>query len=145
LDGLPDCERGRDLDHGEPVVGASFPAGRDAPPVAQPAVCAFDRPAFAAVGVAGFRSAAAAAEDELVGVQGFRFAAAAPAADHGFDAACTQLGSELFAVVAAVGPQLNRPQVAGKQLIDKRQELEPLVLVAGADPDRKRRPGRLDR
>ncbi len=126
------------------MVGASFPAGRNAPPVAQPAVCAFDGPAFAAVRVGRLGSPAASAVNELVDVRRFRFAAPAPSADHGLDAACVQLPSQLLAVVAAVGPQLDRPQSACEQLVEQRQQVESLVLVAGADPDRKWRPGRVD-
>lgn len=132
------------MDDGEPVVGSSFPAGGDASPVAQPAVCAFDGPAFAAVRVGRLGSPAASAVDECVGVFGFGFAASSPSADHGFDAACAQLPSELLAVVAAVGPQLERPQFACEQLVEQRQQVESLVFVAGADPDRKRCPGRVD-
>lgn len=132
------------MDDGEPVVGSLFPAGRDAPPVAQPAVCAFDGPAFAAVGVDRLGSPTAAAIDELVGVRGFGFAAPSPAADHGFDPASAQLPSQLLTVVAAIGPQLDWPQIARKQLVEQRQQVAPLVLVTSADPNRERCPGRLD-
>jgi hypothetical protein len=126
------------------VVGSSFPASRDAPPVAQPAVCAFDGPAFVAVRVDRLWSAATAAVDERVGASGFGLAASPPPADHRLDAASAQLPSQLFAVVAAVGPQLKWPPVACEQLIKQRQQMQPLVLVAGTDPNRKRRPGRVD-
>jgi hypothetical protein len=132
------------LDHGKPVVGSSFPAGRDAPPVAKPAICPFDGPAFAAERVGRLGSPAASAVDERVGVPGFGFAAPAAAADHRFDAACAQLPAELLAVVAAVGPELEGPQLACQQLVEQRQQVQSFVLVAGADPDRKRRPGRVD-
>jgi hypothetical protein len=52
--------------------------------------------------------------------------------------------SQLVAVVAAVCPELSRHEATTEQLINKRQKVPPLVLVAGADPDRKRRPGRVD-
>lgn len=72
------------------------------------------------------------------------FVAASASADHRFDAARTELPAELVAVVAAVGPQLDRPQLAREQLVEQRQQMQTFVLVAGADPDRKRRPRRVD-
>jgi len=140
---LPGDHRGCGLDHGEPVVGVAFPAGGDAPPVAQPAVGAFDRPAVAGVGVARAGPQPVGAADRR-GAVGDGIAGAAAAADHGLDAALTELLAELVRVVAAVGPQLARDDPARSKLINKRQQLPPLVLVAGADPDRKRRPAGLD-
>jgi hypothetical protein len=52
--------------------------------------------------------------------------------------------AQLLAVVAAVGPELERPHVACQQLVNQRQQMQSFVLVAGADPDRKRRPGGVD-
>jgi hypothetical protein len=56
-----------------------------------------------------------------------------------------QLAAQLGAVVAAVGPELPRRATAGAQLVDERQQVQTLVLVAGADADRERRPGSVDR
>jgi hypothetical protein len=65
-------------------------------------------------------------------------------ADHRFESALAQLSAQLGAVVAAVCPQLSRHQAASEQLVDKRQQVQPLVLVARADPDRERRTGGVD-
>lgn len=126
------------------MLGSSFPAGGDAPPIAQPTVGAFNGPAFAAVGVGRLGSATAAAVDERVGVGGVGLAASSSSADHRFDPACTQLPAQLLAVVAPVGPELERPQIAGQQLVNQRQQMQSFVLVAGADPDRERCAGGVD-
>ena len=73
------------MDDGEPVLGSSFPASGDAPPIAQPTVGAFNRPAFAVVRIGRLGSATAAAVDERVGVGGVGLAASSSSADHGFD------------------------------------------------------------
>ena len=73
-----------------------------------------------------------------------RFALAARAADPRRDPAPAQLRLQLGRGVAAVGPELGRPQAALEQLIDERQQLAPLVLVGGPDPDRERGAARLD-
>jgi hypothetical protein len=65
-------------------------------------------------------------------------------ADHWLDAAAAGLLSQFLAVVAAVCPQLCRPDPARKQRIEKRQQVRTLVLVAGPDPDRERDPARVD-
>jgi hypothetical protein len=57
---------------------------------------------------------------------------------------CLQLLADLFAVVAAVGPQLRGPDSAREQLFQERQQVPSFVLVAGADPDRERCPAGLD-
>lgn len=140
---LPGDHRGGGLDDGEPVVGVSFPAGGDAAPVTQPAVRPLDRPAVTAVWVAASRDAAAATLDHD-GVRGGCFARAAAAADHRLDTALADPGSQLLAVVAAVCPQLRRPDLAREQLVEQRQQLAAFVLVAATDPDRERDPARVD-
>lgn len=70
---------------------------------------------------------------------------AAAFANHGLDPASAQLAAQLGAVVSAIGPQLGRRAAAGTKLVDQGQQVQALVLVAGADADRKRRPGRVDR
>lgn len=75
----------------------------------------------------------------------FGFVAASASADYRLDAAFAHLSAELVAVIAAVGPQLGWPQPAREQLVQQRQQMQAFVLVACADPDRKRRPGRVDR
>ena len=109
---LPGDERCGGLDDGEPVVGVSFPAGGDAPPVAQPAVGAFDRPAVAAVGVAWLGAAPVAAQDSWATRGRRRIGWAAALADHWLDAAAAGLLAQFLAVVAAVCPQLCRPDPA---------------------------------
>lgn len=143
MDGFPDGECGGDLDDGEPVFGSSFPAGGDASPVAQPAVGAFDRPAFAAewVGWPGAASVRAAhgrcsRRSLLSGPE--------PLADHRFDSALSELTTQLGAVIAAVCPELGWREAAREQLVNQREQVQPLVLVARTDPDRKRCAGSVD-
>jgi hypothetical protein len=69
---------------------------------------------------------------------------AAASADPRCDRPCAQLLAQRLRVVAAVGPQLRRSQAAGKQLVDEREQLPALVLVAGPDPDCKRRADGVD-
>jgi hypothetical protein len=52
--------------------------------------------------------------------------------------------AQLGAVVAAVCPKLSRHEATSKQLVNQRQKMQPLVLVARPDPDRERRPGSVD-
>lgn len=135
---LPGDECGGGLDDGEPVVGLSFPAGGDAPPVAQPAVGAFDGPAVAAVWVAGFGAAAVTAQAGRAVAGRRRIVSASALADHRLKTTLADPLSELLAVVAAVGPQLAWPDLPREQLIKQRQQLPTFVLVAGADLDRER-------
>jgi len=65
--------------------------------------------------------------------------------DPRLDRALPQLLAQRLGVVAAVGPQLARAQPASEQLVHQRQQLALLVLVAGRQPDRQRRAGRVDR
>ena len=140
---MVDRDRGGDLDDREPEFGSAFPACGDAPPVAQPAVGAFDGPAFVSERVARSGPAAVGAAH---GRGGGRDGLSGPAAlaDHGLDSAPPQLPAQLGTVVAAVGPQLSRQEATSEQLVDERQEVQPLVLVAGPDPDRERRAGGID-
>jgi hypothetical protein len=71
-------------------------------------------------------------------------AAWALAADDGVDRAGAELVAEPLDVVAAVGPELARALAAGEQVIDERQQVALLVLVAGGQPDRQRRAGSVD-
>jgi hypothetical protein len=66
------------------------------------------------------------------------------AADPRGDPASAQLRLQLGRGVAAVGPELGGPQAALEQLVDERQQLAPLVLVGGPDPDREGGAARLD-
>jgi hypothetical protein len=130
-----------ELEEGEVVVGLAVAAGGDPAPGFQPRVGAFDGPAVPRLRVGGAESPAAAAPD-LTGrcAQRRRLAGAARFADPGLDLACAQLLLELGGGVAAVGPQLVRFDPALEQLIDQRQQVAALVLVAGAHADRERRP-----
>jgi hypothetical protein len=141
--GLVDGHGGGDLDDGEPEFWSAFPAIGDAPPVTQPAVGAFDRPAFASERVARSGTATVrAAHGRCAGRDGLSRPAAL--ADHRFDPALAQLAAQLGAVVAAVCPELGRREATREQLVDQRQKVQPLVLVAGADPDRERCAGGVD-
>lgn len=123
------------MEEREVELGAAFPAGRDASPAVQPGVGAFDGPAVARLRVATPRDLTSAALDQAsVGLG--RLAAVAAAADHRLDPTRAQLLTEPLAVVAAVGPQLSRPPPLREQLVDERQEMQPFVLVAGADAHR---------
>jgi hypothetical protein len=132
------------LDDGEPEFWSAFPASSDAPPVAQPAVGTFDRPAFASERVARPGPATVSATHSgCASRDGLPRPAAL--ADHRFEPALAQLAAQLGAVVAAVCPERSRQEAASEQLVDKRQKVQPLVLVAGTDPDRERRPGSVNR
>jgi hypothetical protein len=78
------------------------------------------------------------------GVRAGWLARSATAADHRLDAALADPLAQLLAVVAAVGPQLGRHDLAGKQRIQKRQQMRAFVLIASADADRERDPARVD-
>jgi hypothetical protein len=67
-----------------------------------------------------------------------RIARPAASADPRLDRPLAQLLAKRLGVVAAVGPELARAQRAGEQLVDQRQQVAPLVLVAGRQPDRQR-------
>lgn len=91
---------------------------------------------MAGVGVGAaddFAVAGAADAGWLVGQ--WWFAASAAAADSRFDPAVGDLGAEAVAAVAAVGPDLLGVVAGGEQVVEQRQEVAALVLVAGADPD----------
>jgi hypothetical protein len=91
------------------------------------------------VGVGGFGAELAPAPDLAGwGAGRDRLAWAALFTDARLDPARVQLRVELGRGVAAIGPQLGWGQAAIQQLIDERQQMGALVLVAWADPDRKR-------
>jgi hypothetical protein len=90
----------------------------------------------AGVRVAGFGAAGVTAQDRGRARRRGGIARAAAAADHGFDSPQPGLGTKLLAVVAAVGPQLGRHDPTREQRVEQRQQMGPLVLVAGPDPDR---------
>jgi len=65
-------------------------------------------------------------------------------ADPGRDLPFAELLFELFACVAAVGPQLARLDPAFAKRLQQRQQVPPFVLVAGRQPDLERQPGAVD-
>jgi hypothetical protein len=138
-----DRERGRGLDHREPELGAAFPTGRDPAPVLKPAVRPFDLPAVTAKRIRALGLETAAAMDKP-GAGRERVAAAAAFADHRLDFPRAELLANRLAVVAAIGPQLRGPDPSGKHVLHQRYQVAAFVLVAGADPDRERRPARVD-
>jgi hypothetical protein len=75
---------------------------------------------------------------------GDRLAAAARLADAGADLALGQRPLVRAGGVAAVGPQLGGADPALGELVEQRQQVAALVLVAGAELDRKRQPARVD-
>jgi hypothetical protein len=133
------------LDDGEPEFGAPFPASRDPAPVAQPAVGAFDLPALPSLRVGALDPLAPAPPDDAGRrPRRDRLALAARAADPRRDPAPAQLRLQLGRGVAAVCPQLGGAEAAGEQLVDERQQVAPLVLVARPGPDREGRAARVD-
>ena len=73
-----------------------------------------------------------------------RFASAAGLADPWFDAAFAERLFELARGVAAVGPQLVGLDLARGEGVEEREQMLPLVFVAGGEPDFERRPGSVD-
>jgi len=129
------------LEEGEVVAGFAFGAGGDAAHRFQPGVGAFDRPAVAGVGVGGALSAAAAAPDGAGGgAGGDRLACPPRLGDARLDAALADRVFERGGGVAAVSPELLWLDAAREQPVEQRQQLLALVLVAGAERDRERRP-----
>jgi len=125
----------------EVVVGFAVSSGADPAFGFEPGVGAFDGPAVARLGVAGFDLSSFAAPDLASGGAFWdRVAGAAGPADPGFDSSFDQSGLERSAVVAAVGPELTRPEFALEQVVCQGEQLLALVDVAGRQPDRERQP-----
>lgn len=103
----------------------------------------FDLPAVTAerIGSLGLQAPPAA---DIPGAGRDRVAASATSADHRLHAVREELLADLFAVVAAVSPQLRGLDPAREQVFQKREQVPSFVLVAGADPDRERCPARVD-
>lgn len=74
-----------------------------------------------------------------------RIAGPARLADAGADLALGQALLERARGIAAVGPQLARVDAGRGQLVEQRQQVAPLVFVAGREPDRERLSARVDR
>ena len=125
----------------EVVVGFAVAAGCDPAFGFQPGVCAFDRPAVTGLRVACFEAPFLAAPNLLGGLAGRdRFVRPAPLADLRLDFTLAQGLLETLGVVAAVGPDLLRPDLAFEQRVDQRQQMLLLVLVSGRKPHLERRP-----
>jgi hypothetical protein len=71
---------------------------------------------------------------------GDRFSGPARLADPRLDLAFAQRLLERLRGVAAVGPQLGRLDAARGERVEQRQQVPSLVLVAGREPHRQRRP-----
>ena len=124
---------------GEGGVENTVAAGCDAASCFQPGVGAFDGPAVACLGVAGFQSALFAAPDLARWCAcGDRVAAAAGFADPRLDLPLAQGLVDRFGGVAAVCPELAGPNATRQQLIHERQQMSLFVFVAGGEPHRKR-------
>jgi hypothetical protein len=135
----------RDLEEGEVVVGFAVVAGGDAAHRFQPGVGAFDRPAVACLRVGGACSSSASAPDGAGRCAGRdRLAGAAGLADPWFDAAFAERLFELARGVAAVGPQFVGLDLARGERVEEREQMLPLVFVAGGEPDFEWRPGGVD-
>lgn len=127
------------MEEGEVVVGFDVASGGDPASCFQPGVGAFDRPAVAGLRVTGFDASLFAAPDfDRRCAGGDRFACPPWFADPRFDLALAECFVDCLGGVAAVGPQLGRPDAAGEELIDERQQVALLVFVAGGKADHKR-------
>jgi len=127
------------VEEGEVVVGFDVAAGGDPSSGFQPGVGAFDGPAVAGLGVAGFDASLFAAPDlDRRCAGGDRLAWPAWFADPRLDLALAECLVDCFGGVAAVCPQLGRADAAGEQLIDERQQMPLLVFVAGGKTHDKR-------
>jgi hypothetical protein len=134
-----------ELEEGEVVGGLPVAAGGDPSQRLQPSVGALDRPALACLRIARL-SPSFLAPPDLVALlpRRDRFAAPPRLADPGAD---PQLGERLLVRgrgVAAIGPELERADTDRGQLLEQRQQVAPLVLVAGPELDRKRQPAGVD-
>ena len=111
-----------ELDEGEVVVGFAVAAGRDSGSCFKPGVGAFDWPAVAGESV-GAGAAALFAAPDFAGwcAVGDRLAGSASFADSWLDSALAERLFERGGVVAAVGPELGGPDLAGEQLVDERE------------------------
>jgi len=128
------------LEEGEVVVGLAVAADGNAAAGFQPGVGAFDRPAVAGQRVGRFDLAAAAAPDHAHGrVLADRITWAARFADPRRDRTVAQRLVDRGGGVAAVSPQLPRSDLTREQLVDERQQVSLLVLVASRKPDGERR------
>jgi hypothetical protein len=142
---------GEDDDHpeveeGEVVVGFAVAAGADPAQCFQPGVRPFDRPPVAGVRVGGLQPPLFAAPYLAHRVAGRERLAGAPRlADPRLDLPVGQCLLVRARGVAAVGPQLGRLDADGGELVEQRQQVAALVLVAGAEQDRQRQPALLDR
>jgi hypothetical protein len=129
------------VDEGEVVVGFAIAAGRDSWFGFQPGVGAFDWPAVAGLRVGDFEPSLLPAPDFAYGgAVGDWVAGAAWLADPGFDLALAQRMFDRLGGVAAVGPELARPDPLREQLIDQRDQVALLVFVSGREADRERCP-----
>jgi len=125
LEAAADDQAAGELAEGEVELGASFPAGGDAPVVVEPGVGAFDRPPFACLWVA------------LAALAG-----AAAAHDVWLDPAAAQALAQMLGVIAAVGQERVGPVgvsgTQGRQRVDKREQVAALVFVCAAQAERER-------
>jgi hypothetical protein len=132
------------VEEGEVVVGFAVAAGGDPAVGFQPGVGAFDRPAVAGLGVAGLQPSLLAAPDLLHGgAGGDRLAGPAGLADPRLDLPLAQGLLERGRGIAAVCPQLARVDPLLGERVDEREQVPLLVLVAGRQTHRERRPVRV--
>jgi hypothetical protein len=129
------------MKEGEVVVRFAVASGADPSFRFEPGVGAFDGPTVPSLGVAGLDLPTFAAPDlSCRGAFRDRVSGAARPADPGLDSSVDQGGLKPSAVVAAVSPELARPELALKQLVGQRQQFVALVDVASRQPDRERQP-----
>ena len=134
-----------ELQEGEVVLGLAVAAGADPPQRRQPGVGALDRPAMTGLRVARFQAPLLSPPDLVARRPGRdRLAAAARLADPGADPALGERPLVRSRGIAAVGPELARLDAGLSEPLEQRQQVAPLVLVAGPEADRERQPARVD-
>jgi hypothetical protein len=134
-----------ELEEGEVVVGLAVPAGGDPAQRLQPGVRALDRPALAGLRIARLQPPLLPPPDLVASLSGRdRLPGPAGLADAGADPAFGQRLLVRARGVAAVGPELARMDPDRGQALQQRQQVAPLVLVAGRERDLERQPARVD-
>jgi hypothetical protein len=127
------------VEEGEVVVGFAITADGDPTAVLQPSIRPLDRPALTGQGVSGSQPALSS-PPHLAGRRalGDRLACAARLADPRLDLTFAQGLLECGRGIAAIGPQLAGVDAATSEGIHEREQMAPLVLVAGRKSDLER-------
>jgi len=134
-----------ELEEGEVVVGLAVSAGGDPAERLQPGVRPLDRPALAGLRIARLQPPLLSPPDLVARLSGRdRLPGPAGLADAGADPALGKRPLVRARGIAAVGPELARMDPGRGETLQQRQQVAPLVLVAGRERDRERQPARID-